>query len=324
MPASRPDDVSQRLQPDDIGRGDNARSGGERFETFAEAVTEVAKTLGAAGLEEPLVEARWLVASVAGLSSLDLLTKPAGSIDILCADRIKDCTRRRAEREPLSRILGRREFYGREFALSPGTLDPRPDTEVLVEFVLGILAQDPSPGRDEVKILDIGTGTGAILITLLAEYASAVGVGIDISADAIETAQGNAKVHGVSGRAAFEIRDIREGLEDQERFDFVVSNPPYIASADIAGLQPEVRCHDPAAALDGGVDGLDFYRIFLRLVGGLKPGGWLVVEVGAGQADDVARMMLAAAPGARLQTARDLGGHTRVVAVRPQFTPMVE
>ena len=323
MPRSERDFVAARLKPNaDTGQGD-ARSDFAGFATIAEAVREATEVLRTAGLDEPLLEARWLVASVAGLSSLDLLTKATASLGAARVERIEECVRRRAAREPLSRILGIREFYGRDFELSGGTLDPRPDTEVLVEFVLRTLAQETTSGR-RVNILDIGTGTGAILITLLAEYPRAEGLGIDVSGDAVATALKNAQVHDVAGRAQFQTRDIREGLGAEECFDFIVSNPPYIARGDIAGLEPEVRCHDPVAALEGGVDGLDFYRIFVGLVGRIRPQGWLVVEVGAGQAEDVIGVLLAAAPNAKLQTANDLSGHTRVVAIQPQSTFMGE
>lgn len=288
--------------------------------TLAEAVRRAADALREAGLEDPAAEARWLVAAAAAVAPVDLVVSAKKRLDPGTLARIDAFLDRRSAREPLSRIVGRREFYGRDFLLSEGTLDPRADTEVLVDLVLDICAAPHWRGRP-VEILDVGTGTGAILLTLLAEIADARGTGIDISADAISTARLNAERLGVADRATLTMFDLRAGLaalEPGRAFDFIVSNPPYIASADIPHLQPEVRCHDPHAALDGGSDGLDFYRLLSATLPRLSPHGWLVVEVGAGQAAQVAALMAAAAPGADVRTARDLAGHTRVVAVQPR------
>lgn len=290
--------------------------------TLMSAVRQVAQALREAGIEDAAAEARWLVAAAADVNALDLVLSEGRPVAPDIVDRIGAYTQRRSAREPLSRIIGRRAFYGRDFNLSEGTLDPRPDTETIIDVVLSIWAERNWPGR-QVKILDVGTGTGAILITLLAELPSARGIGIDISADALHTAAQNASRLGVAARATFKQFDVCSGLggdtiQSADGFDFIVSNPPYIPSAKLAHLQPEVRLHDPAAALDGGSDGLDFYRILAKSVVALSPGGWLVVEVGAGQSGAVEALFHAAAPGAQLRTAVDLAGHTRIVAMQPR------
>lgn len=287
--------------------------------TLSEAVRRTAEGLRAAGIDEPMSEARWLVAAALGLAAIDLVVSGGRLLDAEAAARITDFTRRRAAHEPLSRILGEREFYGRGFALSPGTLDPRPDTEVLVDMVLE-LCQSGLEASPPLTILDVGTGTGAILVTLLAELTQARGTGIDISDDALNSAAANALRHGVAGRATFLHHDIRQGPPAGAmggRYDLIVSNPPYIPTGDLPGLQPEVRLHDPQAALDGGADGLDFYRMLVACIGHLADGGWIVVEVGAGQAPSVVELFSAAVPGAAVRTAMDLAGHIRTVAAQP-------
>lgn len=278
--------------------------------TIAEAIRNVHAALLVADVEEPRLEARLLVASAiyGDLAALILREKqPLGA----AASRLVALVARRVAREPISRILGRREFYGLDFHLNAATLDPRPDTETLVEAVLAHI--DASAGRDAPwRLLDIGTGTGAILLALLANLPAAQGVGVDIAAESITMASQNAGRLGLSSRATFRQGDLMEGLEG--RFDIIVSNPPYIPSGEIATLEPEVRLHDPLLALDGGADGLDFYR---QLVAGapalLAPEGLLAFEVGFGQAEAVTGLMAEAGFRA-LRLTRDLGGIDRVVS----------
>lgn len=290
--------------------------------TLAAAVRLAAEALRAAGLDDPMAEARWLVAAAANVAPVQLLVAANHPLDAEAAARVAAFIQRRSAREPLSRILGRRAFYGRDFLLSAGTLDPRPETEGLVDMVLGICSEPPWSGR-AIEILDVGTGTGAILITLLAELPLARGIGLDISVEALGTASGNADRLGVASRAKFMHCDVRDGLDGvrphQGRgFDFIVSNPPYIACAELVRLQPEVRLHDPVAALDGGPDGMDFYRLLATSMAVLAPGGWMVVEVGAGQSGAVVNLLTAAAPDALVRTAVDLSGHMRIVAIQPR------
>lgn len=326
--------------------GQNRPAEAPAASTLSAAVAATARTLGAAGIEDAPAEARRLVAAAAAVPALDLLTRGESPLPPALAARISAFASRRAAHEPLSRILGEREFYGRAFALSPGTLDPRPDTETLVEVVLDHArssAAAPHTGWPRT-ILDVGTGSAAILVTLLAELPGARGLGIDISADALATAAANADRHGVGARARFVHHDLRLGLPDAAlaldgspehdlrthphagapagapatSWDLIVANPPYIPSADIAALAREVRCHDPLAALDGGADGLAFYRLLSGALARLAPGGMMAVEVGAGQADAVTSLLLQAGPGGMIRTALDLAGHVRVVAIVPR------
>jgi release factor glutamine methyltransferase len=224
---------------------------------------------------------------------------------------------RRTAREPVSRILGVREFYGRRFKLSPATLDPRSDSETLIEAALAI-AKREGWGEKPVRILDIGTGTGCLLLTLLAELPLASGLGTDVSEAALAMAAENACSLGLAGRATFARHDALDGIA--EPFDLVLSNPPYIARGDIPGLDPEVREYDPLAALDGGADGLDVYRKIAGKLEGVAR-GWVVLEVGMGQADAVALVLHQAFVKTRhAEVCRyaDLGGHTRCVALRLQ------
>ena len=210
--------------------------------------------LRAAGVDTPELDARLLAEHALGLTREQLLMNPDAPVAPEAAARLHALVERRAAREPVSRILGERAFWTLELALNPDTLDPRPDTETIVEAAL-----DALPGRDApLRILDLGTGTGCILLALLAERPNATGLGIDLSPQAVAAAAANAAPNGLAERARFQTGNWGDGLA--ERFDLVVSNPPYIPSGDIASLDPEVREHDPLRALDGGTDGLDAYR----------------------------------------------------------------
>lgn len=284
--------------------------------TLGMAVERVAGELRAAALSEPLAEARRLVAAAAGCSALDLVTRREQPVSDAAMQEIMAWTARRLDHEPLSRIVGEREFFGRPFWLSKGTLDPRPDTEALVEAALD--AATARGGRDTpLRLLDLGTGSGAIAVTLLAELPRATALAVDLSADALATAARNAARHGVEGRlelARIDMADVA-ALGRQAPFDLIVSNPPYIASAELATLEPEVRLYDPALALDGGADGLVAYRALADLLGLLAPGAAMLLEVGAGQAAEVVDLFLGRAPSLSAETRRDLGGHERVVAL---------
>lgn len=237
------------------------------------------------------------------------------------AARLLEMVRRRIAREPVSRILGERYFYSRRFLVTPATLDPRPDTEALIELTLAIAAEEGWRDRP-IDILDIGTGTGCILLTLLAEMDQTRGLGTDLSAAALEVARQNAASLGLAARARWQKARSLDGVAG--RFDLVVSNPPYIPSGEIAGLEREVRHYDPLPALDGGTDGLDVYREIISGSAGpeFRAGTWFVVEVGAGQAGAVVELVgrhCGALVASRHRTAVDLGGHTRCVAWRPQI-----
>lgn len=222
--------------------------------------------------------------------------------------RLDDFSARRVAGEPVWRILGEREFWGLPFRLSRATLEPRPDSETIVETAL---AQFAGRRDEKLELLDLGTGTGCLLIALLSELQRARGLGIDLSDEACRTAAGNAALNGVDDRATFRQGSWTEGLTG--RFDLIVSNPPYIPSAEIATLSVEVREHDPLLALDGGADGLGPYRFFASTLPPLlTPGGVIVFEIGAGQGPDVVALMRAG--GFEFRGSRnDLGGHERAL-----------
>jgi release factor glutamine methyltransferase len=212
----------------------------------------------------------------------------------------------------VARITGAREFYGRSFMLGKDTLDPRPDTETLIEAVLDIVREQRWQEKP-LKLLDLGTGTGCILVTLLAELPQATGLGTDISPGALAVAAVNARTQRVSSRAAFIAADWLYAISG--KFDLILSNPPYIAAGEIAGLTKEVADHDPRLALDGGPDGLEAYRrIATRARDALIEDGCLLVEIGPGQEEDVATILARAGlDPKRSEGRRDLAGRPRVV-----------
>ena len=264
----------------------------------AQALAAIAARLTQAGIEEPRREARLLLAAAEGISAARLLL-----LDEVAPERFEPLVARRAAREPLAYILGRKEFWGLTFAVSPATLIPRPDTETLVEAVLAL-------GITPARVLDLGTGTGCLLLALLSEFPAAFGVGVDISPAAAALAAGNAESLGLAGRAAFYAGNWAAALGGM--FDLVVSNPPYIPGADIAGLMPEVAAFEPASALHGGADGLEAYRLLMAALPRLlTANGAAVLELGVGQAPDVTA--LAAQAGFAATTRPDLGGVPRAL-----------
>lgn len=266
---------------------------------------EAAARLRDAGCDTPELDSRLLLQWVTGLRREDLILEPEHPVSDEQARRFRAIIARREAREPVSRILGEREFHGRIFRVTPDTLDPRPDTETLVEAALALM---PQGGR----LLELGTGTGAVAVTILAERPQALGVATDVSAAALAVAAENAERHGVADRLLLLEGDWFRPVTGV--FDIIVSNPPYIPAADLAGLSPDVRCFDPRLALDGGKDGLDAYRaIAAGAAAHLVPGGHVVLEIGAGQGPDVAAVF-AAAGFRRAGHNRDLGGHVRCLA----------
>ena len=242
---------------------------------------EMAVRLREAGSDTAMLDARLILMFVTGLTEIDLIARSEAVVTTAQHDAIEKLLQRRINGEPASRLLGYKEFYGRRFHVSPATLDPRPDTEILVEAALCAISDIPSP-----EILDLGTGTGAIIITLLGERADASGWATDISDEALVIAKQNAMAHGVSGRMKFTTGNWFDGVTGP--FDLIVSNPPYIPAAEVVELSREVRDHDPVLALDGGDDGLLPYReIFRDCSRFLKPEGHVIVEFGQGQQDEV-------------------------------------
>lgn len=264
----------------------------------------------AAGLPTADLDARLLVAAALAVAPGRLVLEPDRPVEAAAAERAEEFAARRLAGEPVGRILGEREFWSLTFRLAPDVLEPRPDTETVVEAALATVADR----RAALTLADLGTGSGALLVALLTELPNAVGVGVDLAAGALRTARENAAANGVGGRALFVRGDFGAALASG--FDLVVSNPPYIASDVIAGLSPEVRLHDPLLALDGGPDGLAPYRtIFADAARLIAPGGALVVEVGADAAAAVAAIARAAglAPG---DLRHDLEGRPRALTVR--------
>lgn len=284
----------------------------------------LARAFREGGVETPALDARFLVMAACRVSHAELLRDPERALTDDERARLSAWASRRLAGEPVSRIVGSRAFWGLEFRLAPETLDPRPDTEALVEAVLSALPERDAP----LRILDLGTGTGCILVALLSELPQAWGIGTDISHRALQSARGNARRAGVAHRAQFLQAEWLRGISG--RFDVIVSNPPYIARAELGGLSREVRAHDPAAALDGGADGLDAYRAILGDIERvLKPGGIAGFEVGHGQAEAVSAMMAKAglrpALAGGVAHACDLAGIQRALVMkRPKAREMAK
>lgn len=278
--------------------------------TLVAAWTRARRALEAAGLDTPVLDARLLVERAAGVDRIALITdphRPVGPDAVAVLDGL--IARRAGAREPMAYILGKREFRGLMFETTPAVLIPRPDTETLVDVGLRLIENRAAP-----RLLDIGTGSGAVGLSLLQAKPFATGVLTDISPDAAAIASRNADALAVSDRA--EIRRGSWAAGADGPFDLIVSNPPYIPTQDIAGLEPDVRDHEPHLALDGGPDGLDAYRAILAEAPGLlAPGAGLAVEIGIGQADDVAALF-AAAGLAEIAVTPDLAGRARVVSGR--------
>jgi release factor glutamine methyltransferase len=282
-------------------------------ETLTQALARVVELLERSGVEEARFDARALLLAAAGLSHAQLVLEPQALLGQQAARRLVGYAARRAAREPVSRILATRGFWTLDLKVAPDVLDPRADTETLVALALRLT----SDRRGEaLSILDLGSGSGAILCALLAESPAAWGVAVDVSAAACAATRANLDLLGLSARACV----LRGRWADaiSRRFDVIVSNPPYIKSADIATLAPEVTLHDPPLALDGGVDGLACHReIIGALPRLLRENGVALFEAGAGQTAGISALL----EGAGLEIAdveRDAGGHERAVAARLQ------
>lgn len=251
----------------------------------AALLRDAAARLDAAGVEDARRDARLLLAEALGVEAHRLILEPETDVPPEAAARFEGFVVARAERVPVSRILGRREFWGLSFRLSLATLDPRPDSETLVEAVLKAFPDRMAP----LRVLDFGTGTGCLLLAVLSEYPNASGLGIDKADDAVVTAHANASDLGLADRVEIRLGDWGEGLTGT--FDIILSNPPYIEAGVVPMLAPEVARHDPLLALAGGADGLDAYRRLLPDVARLlAPQGHAFLELGQGQAPDVAEI----------------------------------
>ncbi len=283
-----------------------------RLMKLHEILLKTRKSFEAAGIETAALDARLIARQGANLSDSDLITRADTPLSVQSIENIEKLSARRLAGEPVSRLSGGREFWGLHFKISPDTLDPRPDTETLVEAALKWAR---AQGQKPLRILDLGTGSGCILISLLKELPYATGVGIDISAGALSISRENAEVMGVADRAEFRQGSWWEGVAEGESYDLIVSNPPYIPAADIESLAVEVRNHDPIQALSGGMDGLDAYKIILNdLKKCLVCGGHALFEIGQGQEKALARLVDESNMYV-CDSYRDLGGILRVVEI---------
>lgn len=268
--------------------GAAASEAGPQLQSAESALRTATARLTAAGVASARRDARLLLAAIVPGGASALLRDPQRILPLEEAARFESALARREKREPVSRIHGEREFWSLCFKVTPDTLDPRPDSETLIEGILEWAEDRTAP----LRILDLGTGTGCLLLALLSELPNAVGCGVDSSDPALTVARENAESLGLSSRAEFQQGNWTAGLTSG--WDVILSNPPYVADSEIGRLEPEVACYDPVTALAAGPDGLDDYRILIpgaaRL---LSPGGLMGLEVGRGQSEAVEAMMLA-------------------------------
>jgi release factor glutamine methyltransferase len=275
--------------------------------TLVQAWSRAKARLEAAGLSGPVIDARLLVEAAAAATRADIVGDPYRLLTEAQAATLDDYLDRRVRREPVSHILGRKGFWKIMLSVTPDVLTPRPDTEVIVDYALRQF-----PEQMPFNVLDLGVGSGAILLSILAERPAAKGLGVDVSEEAIAVARENAANLGLASRTALLRGDWTGGLSDSS-FDLVVSNPPYIATEVIEGLEPEVKDYEPRLALDGGADGLDAFRVLApEILRVLKPGGVFAVEIGYDQKDAV-EALFRAAGASDVQTLKDLATHDRVV-----------
>jgi release factor glutamine methyltransferase len=285
--------------------------------TLVKAWTSARERLKAAGVDSPAIDARLMLEAAAGVTRVDIVSDPYRALTPEQVDVFDDYLSRRAAREPVSHILGRKGFWKIMLGVTKDVLTPRPDTEVIVDSVLAAFE-----AHRHFTILDLGVGSGAILLAILSERPNAKGLGVDISSEALAVARENAANLGLAKQVALLRGDWTEGLGDAT-FDVVVANPPYIPSSHIETLDPEVRDHEPRLALDGGADGLDAYRLLApEILRVLKPDGVFAVEIGWDQSAAVEALFRAA--GAEdVRTRKDLADRDRVVggAKKPLGNP---
>jgi release factor glutamine methyltransferase len=275
---------------------------------LVQAWTQARRRLEAAGIDSPVIDARLLLEAAADATRADIVGDPYREVAPEQAARLEDYLARRIRREPVSHIVGRKGFWKIMLQVTPDVLTPRPDTETVVEYVLRDF-----PEHAPWRVLDLGVGSGAILLAILAERPAAKGLGVDVSEEALAVARENAANLGLAGRVALLRGDWTQGLA-ADSFDLVVSNPPYIADPVLATLEPEVRDHEPRLALSGGPDGLDAYRTLApEILRVLRPGGRFAVEIGYDQRQAV-EALFRQAGAAEVVTLRDLGDQDRVVA----------
>ncbi len=282
--------------------------------TLGSLMTEAVAALRDAGIDNARMDARILLSAAAGVDSSRIAAWPEDIVADDKSTKFRDMIARRLRREPVSRILGQRDFWRHSFKLSPETLDPRPDSETIVELALDWLED-----RDAPTVLDFGTGTGCLLLSIIGDLQNARGLGVDISQGAVACARQNADQLGYGGQVEFRVSDWDQAVTDDERtkgFDLVVSNPPYITRDEMDDLSPEVSRFDPRLALTDEGDGLGAYRILSRVAFGLvKPAGFVIFEIGQGQENAVARLLVEAGF-VGVEYREDLGGIVRCVAAK--------
>jgi release factor glutamine methyltransferase len=278
--------------------------------TLVKAWTGAQQKLKAAGVDSPAIDARLLLEAAADVTRTDVITDPYRELEADAEATLNDYVERRSRREPVSRILGRKGFWKLLLNISPAVLTPRPDTETIVELALRAF-----PESAAFTVADLGVGSGAMLLAILAERPAARGFGTDVSEEALAVAKDNAANLDLNGRATFLRTDWGAGLPDGS-FDLVVSNPPYIRTAELHTLEPEVRDHEPHLALDGGPDGLNAYRdVVPEVLRLLKDDGLFYVEIGHDQSAEV-EALFREAGGWDVVTVKDLGDRDRVVTGR--------
>lgn len=278
--------------------------------TIGDALVESSRKLLDAGIDTGSLEASLLLGRATGLDRLRLINRTAEELEADAWREFQDLLGRRLKREPLQYILGETEFMGLVFEVTPCVLIPRPDTEALVEAILDL--EEERADTHPIQVADIGTGSGAIAISLAKSLPYLHVLASDISPEAIAVARLNAARHDASGQISFVQADGLAALTGPVRY--LVSNPPYIAEGDLSGLEPEVRDYEPIAALTPGQDPLRWYRTFAFEGGAfVEPGGWLAVEVGAGQAPAVTALLEEAGHWEEIDVKRDLGGIERVI-----------
>lgn len=292
-------------------------------ETLSGTILSVRRRLERAGIKSAALDARLIVQHAARLTHEEVIAFSHEMLGLRQRSRIARLAARREAREPVSRLIGEREFYGRRFHLSRQTLDPRPETEILVETALALLRMQAWDGSG-LLIADIGTGTGAIAISLIAELPGARAVASEVSQAALNTAKKNSLRHKVADRIEFVHSSWFRNIAGV--FDLIVSNPPYLRTGEISSLSPEVRQHDPGRALDGGPDGLDAYREIAKAVEGhLRTGGHLCLEIGQGQEKEVSQIMAGAGlnPACKIRhVTPDFAGISRVLTfVKDRASP---
>ncbi|MAI05800.1 MAG: protein-(glutamine-N5) methyltransferase, release factor-specific [Alphaproteobacteria bacterium TMED87] len=270
-------------------------------------LNDIILMMSESSIENPRLDAKMIISHALGCEIDKILLDPKLEVSNNQINQINKYVERRINGEPVSRIIGKREFWSLEFEISRATLDPRPDTEILLDTILKLI----NP-RENISILDLGTGSGCILLSLLSEYKKAIGIGLDISFEAIRIAILNSKKLGFSNRAHFLVGNWLNPIKS--KFDIIVSNPPYIKSNYFHKLQPEVKVYDPRVSLYGGIDGLDSYRLIIPMVKKkLIKGGFLVLEIGFDQKNPVKELLLSSGFD-KITCHNDLSGNFRCIS----------